>query len=201
MSDETPVIEVHDLTMKYDEHIVMKDITYTVARGEVFVLMGGSGSGTSTRLKHLIGLKQPAKGSILFEGEAFDINHDASRDRVLHHMGVRYQNGARWSGLTLAENIALPLAAFTGLDAGRSPKQPRSSLCWWDCAASRHSIRRPSAEACASVQRWHAPSRSIPTCSSSTTSTRRLWRRSVRHRSCATTRPTRRYISFSPAAA
>ena len=117
MSDQTPVIEVRDLTMKYDEHIVMQDINFTVARGEVFVLMGGSGSGKSTLLKHLIGLKQPAKGSILFDGEAFDINDDASRDRVLRHMGVLYQNGALWSGLTLAENVALPLAEFTGLDA------------------------------------------------------------------------------------
>ena len=117
MSDQTPVIEVRDLTMKYDERIVMQDINFTVARGEVFVLMGGSGSGKSTLLKHLIGLKQPAKGSILFDGEAFDINDDASRDRVLRHMGVLYQNGALWSGLTLAENVALPLAEFTGLDA------------------------------------------------------------------------------------
>jgi len=116
MSDETPVIEVRDLTMQYGQRIVMQNISFTVARGEVFVLMGGSGSGKSTLLKHLIGLKQPAKGSILFEGEGFDINDDTSRNRVLRRMGVLYQNGALWSGLTLAENVALPLEEFTTLD-------------------------------------------------------------------------------------
>jgi phospholipid/cholesterol/gamma-HCH transport system ATP-binding protein len=115
--DETPAIEVRDLTMMYGARVVMKDISFTVQRGEVFVLMGGSGSGKSTLLKHLIGLKAPAQGTILFEGKPFDLDDDASRTRVLRRMGVLYQNGALWSGLTLAENVALPLEEFTELDA------------------------------------------------------------------------------------
>lgn len=111
-----PAIEVRDLTMKYGDRVIMSDLTFSVARGEVFVLMGGSGSGKSTLLKHLIGLKEPAKGSILFEGETFDLTDEDARKRVLRRFGVLYQNGALWSGLTLAENIALPLDEFTGLD-------------------------------------------------------------------------------------
>lgn len=114
---DTPVIEVRGLTMQYGERVVMQDISFSIARGEVFVLMGGSGSGKSTLLKHLIGLKAPAKGSILFEGEPFDIADEAQRTRVLRRMGVLYQSGALWSGLTLAENVALPLEEFTALDA------------------------------------------------------------------------------------
>ncbi len=114
---ETPVIEVRGLTMTYGERIVMQDLSFSIARGEVFVLMGGSGSGKSTLLKHLIGLKAPAKGSILFEGQPFDIADEAQRTRVLRRMGVLYQSGALWSGLTLAENVALPLEEFTELDA------------------------------------------------------------------------------------
>ncbi len=117
MNDDTPVIEVRDLTMQYGTRIIMKDISFTVGQGEIFVLMGGSGSGKSTLLKHLIGLKQAAKGTILFEGAGFDISDDATRKRVLRRMGVMYQNGALWSGLTLAENVALPLEEFTTLDA------------------------------------------------------------------------------------
>ena len=111
----TPAIEVRDLTMKYGQRVIMQNITFTVARGEVFVLMGGSGSGKSTLLKHLIGLKTPASGLIVFEGEPFDIDDDIARRRVLRRFGVLYQNGALWSGLTLAENIALPLEEFTKL--------------------------------------------------------------------------------------
>ena len=112
----TPAIEVRNLTMMYGERVVMSDISFSVARGEVFVLMGGSGSGKSTLLKHLIGLKSPAKGSILFDGEEFDSTDDVARKRVLRQFGVLFQNGALWSGLTLAENIALPLDEFTALD-------------------------------------------------------------------------------------
>jgi len=112
-----PAIEVRDLTMRYGERIIMRDISFSVARGEVFVLMGGSGSGKSTLLKHLIGLKTPATGSILFDGETFDIHDETARKRVLRRIGVLFQNGALWSGLTLAENVALPLREFTDLDA------------------------------------------------------------------------------------
>ena len=112
-----PAIEVRGLTMRYGERVIMRDINFSVARGEVFVLMGGSGSGKSTLLKHLIGLKRPATGSILFDGETFDIHDNAARKRVLRRIGVLFQNGALWSGLTLAENVALPLHEFTELDA------------------------------------------------------------------------------------
>jgi phospholipid/cholesterol/gamma-HCH transport system ATP-binding protein len=113
----TPAIEVRDLTMMYDSLVVMQELSFSVASGEVFVIMGGSGSGKSTLLKHLIGLKPPAQGTILFSGEDFGAADPAARRQVLRRMGVLYQNGALWSGLTLAENVALPLAEFTELDA------------------------------------------------------------------------------------
>jgi phospholipid/cholesterol/gamma-HCH transport system ATP-binding protein len=115
--DHTPAIEVRDLTMKYGRRIIMSHLNFSVARGEVFVIMGGSGSGKSTLLKHLIGLKAPAEGEILFEGERFDLDDDDVRTRIFRRIGVLYQNGALWSGLTLAENVALPLAEFTALEA------------------------------------------------------------------------------------
>jgi phospholipid/cholesterol/gamma-HCH transport system ATP-binding protein len=113
-----PPIEVRDLTMQYGSNVVMKDLTFSVNRGEVFVIMGGSGSGKSTLLKHLTGLKPPAKGTILIDGEDFGAAAAEARVHVLRRMGVLFQNGALWSGLTLAENVALPLTEFTALDAG-----------------------------------------------------------------------------------
>jgi len=101
-----PPIEVKDLTMMYGPAVVMSNLSFQVERGEVFVIMGGSGSGKSTLLKHLIGLKKPARGTILFEGEDFGEADVQTRKRVLSRMGVLYQNGALWSGLTLAENVA-----------------------------------------------------------------------------------------------
>ncbi len=114
---DVPPIDVRSLTMQYGQRVVMKDLTFTVNRGEVFVIMGGSGSGKSTLLKHLIGLKAPASGTILIDGEDFGAAGAEARVDVLKRMGVLYQNGALWSGLTLAENVALPLTEFTSLDA------------------------------------------------------------------------------------
>jgi len=113
----TPAIEVRNLTMQYGDLVIMRDLTFSIRRGEVFVIMGGSGSGKSTLLKHLIGLKAPAEGTILFDGDDFLASDEVARKAVLRRMGVLYQNGALWSELTLAENVALPLQEFTALDA------------------------------------------------------------------------------------
>ncbi len=117
-TSDSPAIEVRHLTMQYGDLVIMKDLNFTIQRGEVFVIMGGSGSGKSTLLKHLIGLKASAKGTILFDGEDFTAADETHRKAVLRRMGVLYQNGALWSGLTLAENVALPLEEFTTLDTG-----------------------------------------------------------------------------------
>jgi phospholipid/cholesterol/gamma-HCH transport system ATP-binding protein len=109
-------IEVRGLTMRFGPLIVMRDLSFEVRRGEIFVIMGGSGSGKSTLLKHLIGLMEPAEGTILFEGEDFGKADRKARQEILRRMGVLYQNGALWSGLTLAENVALPLEEYTSLD-------------------------------------------------------------------------------------
>lgn len=114
----TPTIEVRHLSMGYEGRVVMQDLSFTVNRGETFVIMGGSGSGKSTLLRHLIGFSAPTNGTILVDGVDFARSGDESRSRALSHMGVLFQNGALWSGLTLAENVALPLVEFTTLDAG-----------------------------------------------------------------------------------
>ena len=101
--------------MAYGGRLIMADLEFEVARGEIFVIMGGSGSGKSTLLKHLIGLKRPTSGSILFDGKDFGAADPEARRGMLRRMGVLYQNGALWSGLTLAENVALPLEEYTDL--------------------------------------------------------------------------------------
>jgi phospholipid/cholesterol/gamma-HCH transport system ATP-binding protein len=116
--ERVPSMEVRGLTMRYGPLVIMSELSFSVERGEVFVIMGGSGSGKSTLLKHLIGLKPPSEGEILFDGENFGAADAVARKAMLRRMGVLYQNGALWGGLTLAENVALPLEEFTDLDAG-----------------------------------------------------------------------------------
>ena len=112
-------LRVENLTMAYGDFLIQKDLTFTVNRGDIFIIMGGSGCGKSTLLKHMVGLKAPAKGQ-LFYG---DVSYwDAPPDeqlKIMRKFGVLYQQGALWSSMTLAENVALPLEQYTSLDSKR----------------------------------------------------------------------------------
>src|SRR6202140_2858082 len=106
-----------NLTMAFGSFVVMRDLNFTVRRGDIFVIMGGSGCGKSTLLRHLIGLKEPAKGEILYDDVNFTTAEPEVREQLLRRFGVLYQKGALWSSMTLSENIGLPLGEFTDLDA------------------------------------------------------------------------------------
>ena len=110
-----PPIAVRGLTMAYGNRVIQRDLTFTVRRGETFIIMGGSGCGKSTLLRHLIGLQAPAAGTVLRDGQDFWALSDAARDRIKRNSGILYQTGALWSSMTLAANIALPLHQFTRL--------------------------------------------------------------------------------------
>jgi phospholipid/cholesterol/gamma-HCH transport system ATP-binding protein len=120
-TDPNAHITVRDLTMAYGSFVLMRDLTFTVRRGDVFIIMGGSGCGKSTLLRHLIGLKAPATGEIWYGSDTFTRATPAQREAMLRRFGVLYQSGALWSSMTLAENISLPLGEFTDL----SPKDIR----------------------------------------------------------------------------
>jgi len=115
--DSKAHIVVEELTMAYGDFVLQRDLTFTIRRGEIFIIMGGSGCGKSTLLKHLIGLKKPARGGIYFHGCNYWQMEENDREKVTRTFGVLYQGGALWSSLTLAENIALPLEEYTELSA------------------------------------------------------------------------------------
>ena len=60
-------ITIEDLTMAYGDFVIMRDLSFTIKRGDVFIIMGGSGCGKSTMMTILIGLKSPAKGKVFYE--------------------------------------------------------------------------------------------------------------------------------------
>jgi len=118
---EAPAIQVTNLTMAYGDFVIMRDLDFTVNRGDVFIIMGGSGCGKSTLLRVLVGLKPPAAGKVLFrEGSLWDATPDG-RDAILRRSGILYQSGALFSSMPLAENISLPLSQYTSL----TPKEIR----------------------------------------------------------------------------
>ena len=109
-------IRVENLTLAYGSYVVMRNLNFSVRRGEVFVIMGGSGCGKSTLLRNLIGLREPAEGKIFYSDKEFTSASREEKDEMLRGFGVMYQGGALWSSMTLSENVALPITEFTNLD-------------------------------------------------------------------------------------
>ena len=109
-------IIVKDLTMAYGDFVVMRDLSFNINRGDVFIIMGGSGCGKSTMMTILIGLKSPAKGQVFYDEVDFWGADQETKDRIIRRAGVMYQSGALWSSMTLAENVALPLETYTDLN-------------------------------------------------------------------------------------
>ena len=107
-----------DLTMAYGSFVLMKDLNFTINRGDIFIIMGGSGCGKSTLMKIIVGLKTPARGQIVYGDINFWEVGPMERERLMRHNGILYQNGALWSSMTLAENVALPLEEYTRLRPG-----------------------------------------------------------------------------------
>lgn len=119
MPDQQPHIIIEDLTMAYGDFVLMRDLNFTINRGDIFIIMGGSGCGKTTMMAVLIGLKSPAKGRVLYGDVDFWDATPEIRNRIIRRAGVMYQSGALWSSMTLAENIALPLQLYTNLTPGR----------------------------------------------------------------------------------
>lgn len=115
MNQDLPAISVDNLTMAYGSVVVQRDISFQVSQEDIFVIMGGSGCGKSTLMRHMIGLMEPAAGSIFYGDINFwEISND-ERFSLLRQTGILYQSGALWSSMTIAENIALPLQQYTQL--------------------------------------------------------------------------------------
>ena len=110
------VIEVHDLVTHYGTRQILNGVNVDIVEGEIMVIMGGSGSGKSTFLRHLMALQRPTSGSIKILGEdVWKLPQKALFD-LRKRLGVTFQGGALFSSMTVGENIMLPLYEHTQLD-------------------------------------------------------------------------------------
>lgn len=109
------IINVRHLFAGYNNNAIMEDLNFDIQSGEVFVILGGSGCGKSTVLKHMIGLVPPVSGQVLIHGEDITTARGKARNRLLAGIGVAFQNGALFGSMTVLENIMLPLMEFTDL--------------------------------------------------------------------------------------
>jgi len=109
------VIEVRNLVAHYGEQLVLNDLTLEVPKGEIFVVIGGSGCGKTTLLKHMTGLLTPTSGHIYYSGTDITTLDEDQLSSIQRHIGIAFQSGALFNSLTVGENVALPMREYTDM--------------------------------------------------------------------------------------
>ncbi len=111
------VVEIKNLVAKYGDRVVLDNITADISSGEIRVILGASGCGKTTLLKHMTGLMRPAAGTVRLLGETIGDHDREDSWNLLKRIGVLFQNGALLGSLSVAGNVALPLEMHTNLPA------------------------------------------------------------------------------------
>jgi phospholipid/cholesterol/gamma-HCH transport system ATP-binding protein len=108
-------VSVRNLRMGYGERVLLENASFDVQRGEIVVILGGSGSGKSSLMKNIIGLYEPMAGDVLIAGRSIVSARAKEKNELQRGLGVMYQSGALFGSLTVLENVRFPLDQFTDL--------------------------------------------------------------------------------------
>lgn len=110
MSD--PVIRMERIWTCFGKNVVHRDISLMLGKGEIFGLVGGSGSGKTVLMREMIGLQEPTRGKVYLFGECLQEAAADRHQRLRNRCGVLFQGGALFSALSVFDNIAFPLREF-----------------------------------------------------------------------------------------
>jgi phospholipid/cholesterol/gamma-HCH transport system ATP-binding protein len=108
-----PVISLQNVSKSFGDKVVLHDMSLDIERGESLVIVGGSGTGKSVTLKHIIGLLKPDRGRVLIDGKDITLLKDVELNRVRQRFGMAFQEGALFDSMSVFENIAFPLRRHT----------------------------------------------------------------------------------------
>lgn len=100
-----------------------------IYKGEILAIIGGSGCGKTTLLRHLVGLNPPASGSVAIDGHDIANGDAKAFEAALRKIGILFQGGALFGSMTIAENVALPIQEYTQLSSIAVSNLVRMKLC------------------------------------------------------------------------
>jgi len=123
-----PVIDVQDLWKSFAGFGVLKGINLKMMEGTTTVVLGGSGSGKTVLMKHIMGLFKPDRGEVIVDGENISAMDRQQLSKFRTRMGMVFQNSALFDSLTVGENVAFPLREHTKLSDEEIKKRVRDML-------------------------------------------------------------------------
>ena len=109
------LIKSDNLKKKFGDRNILNGISLEVYKGETFVIMGGSGCGKSTFLRHLIGALKPDSGKVFLLGKDLSLLNEDEMDKLKKRIGMSFQSAALFDSMTVGENVSLPLKEHTKL--------------------------------------------------------------------------------------
>src|SRR5204862_7354443 len=121
-------VEFRDVYKAYGRKEVLRGASLKVFRGEVMVILGGSGTGKSVTLRHMLGLEAPDEGSVFVEDEDITPLPEEELYRVRKKFGMLFQSGALFDSMTVFENIAFPLREHTQMSDEEISRAVREKL-------------------------------------------------------------------------
>ncbi len=156
--EKKKIIEVRDLVAKFGDQTILDSINMDVYENEIMVILGASGCGKTTLLKHIIRLYNPISGSVnIFDKEITNLD-DPQMEEILKKIGVLFQNGALLNSLTVRENVAMPIEQHTNLPANIIDRLVRVKL---DLVELSHAIELFPSELSGGMRKRVALARAI----------------------------------------
>jgi phospholipid/cholesterol/gamma-HCH transport system ATP-binding protein len=128
MAREDPAISLQHLYKSFNGRPVLRDMSIDIQSGESLVIVGGSGTGKSVTLKHIIGLLQPDSGHVYVEGQDLCCMKPMEMNRFRRRFGMAFQEGALFDSMSVFENIAFPLRRHTDLSEEQIKTRVRQCL-------------------------------------------------------------------------
>lgn len=136
--DDAVLIEVEDLVTHYGEVQVLDHVSCRIGKAEVFVIIGGSGCGKTTLLKHMIGLLRPTSGAIRFSGVDITRMDEDALAQVQRKVGIAFQSSGLFNSMTVGDNVALPIREYGNVDPALVDPLVRMKLSLVGLAHAQH---------------------------------------------------------------
>ncbi|HEA68285.1 MAG TPA: ATP-binding cassette domain-containing protein [Desulfobacterales bacterium] len=127
--EKEAIIQVKNIVARYGDELILDRISFDVHKGEILVILGTSGCGKTTLLRHMVGLNRPISGRVFIDGDDITACDDTQLQKILKKVGILFQGSALIGSMTAAENVALPINRYLDFSKNARDNIVRIKLC------------------------------------------------------------------------